>query len=101
MTELACVFFRIAPADIAAFKFVVESYEGLAVVRTLDAAAAVVVALVPWDLAETAQGLFDELESQGLVRRVPAPPGLGDDWLLRWLRSPSADCEPDGGTGGT
>jgi len=43
------IFLRVAPTDIALIKFLFESYEGVAVVRTVDRRAAVIVALVSRD----------------------------------------------------
>jgi len=58
-------FFRVRREDIAYFKFIIESYEGMAVVRTKDPHEAIVELMVApgWekDLEEVLQGLRREI----------------------------------------
>ena len=58
-------YFRIRRRDIAYFKFIIESYEGMAVVRTKDALEAVVELMVApgWekDVEEVLEGLRKEI----------------------------------------
>jgi len=58
-------FFRVRREDIAYFKFIIESYEGMAVVRTKDPREAIVELMVApgWekDLEEVLQGLRGEM----------------------------------------
>lgn len=78
------IFLRVDPVEIARIKFLFESYEGVAVVRTLDRRAATIVVLVSRDFLDVALGVLDEL--QGCAARIDAPAGAWDDWLLRVLR---------------
>lgn len=59
------IFLRVPPVDIAYVKFIFESYEGVAIVRTVDRAAAVIVLLVAPDFAGEARrilaGIRDEV----------------------------------------
>ena len=52
------IFIEVAPTDIALLKFLFESYEGVAVVRTLDKRKAVIVALVSRDFEDVARGML-------------------------------------------
>jgi hypothetical protein len=56
---------RVRPKDIAYFKFIIESYEGMAVVRTKDPREAVVELMVApgWekDVEEILEGLRKEM----------------------------------------
>jgi hypothetical protein len=52
---------RLPPADIAYVKFVFESYEGVAVVRTLDRKAADLVLLVAPDFVDEARRILASL----------------------------------------
>jgi len=79
------VFLRVAPVDIALIKFIFESYESVAVVRTLDRRAAVIVVLVAEDFRDDARGILDSLAQQVAIEEIPAPPDAGDDWLLKLL----------------
>ncbi len=67
-------FLRIRRGDIAYFKFIIESYEGMAVVRTKDAHEAVVELMVApgWekDVEEVLEGLRKEIPIE------PIPPQL-------------------------
>jgi len=63
-------YFRINRKDIAYFKFIIESYEGMAVVRTKDPHEAVVELMVApgWekDLEEALEGLRKEIPIEAL-----------------------------------
>jgi hypothetical protein len=70
---------RVPPAEIAYVKFIFESYEGIAVVRTLDPTVGDIVLLVAPDFAADARQI---LASLGL-----ASPSLGVDCLIGDERS--------------
>ncbi len=63
-------YFRVHREDIAYFKFIIESYEGMAVVRTKDPYEAVVELMVApgWenDLEEVLEGLRKEITIESL-----------------------------------
>jgi hypothetical protein len=63
-------YFRLRREDIAYFKFIIESYEGMAVVRTKDPYEAVVELMVApgWekDLEEVLEGLRKEMTIEPL-----------------------------------
>ena len=63
-------FFRIRRQDIAYFKFILESYEGMAVVRTKDPCEAIVELMVApgWekDTDEALEGLQKEISIERL-----------------------------------
>ena len=67
-------FLRVRRGDIAYFKFIIESYEGMAVVRTKEAHEAVVELMVApgWekDVEEVLEGLRKEIPIE------PIPPPL-------------------------
>lgn len=78
-------FLRVRPADIAYLKFLVESYEGIAVVRTLDPRRALVVLLAAKDFVETVSALVSSLAQELPCEVVEEPGDLGSDWLFRAL----------------
>ena len=63
-------YFRVHREDIAYFKFIIESYEGMAVVRTKDRHEAIVELMVApgWgkDLEEVLEGLGKEMTIESL-----------------------------------
>jgi len=63
-------YFRLCRKDIAYFKFIIESYEGVAVVRTKDPHEAVVELMVApgWerDIDEILEGLRKEIHIESL-----------------------------------
>ncbi len=79
------IFIEIAPRDIALLKFLFESYEGVAVVRTLDKRRALLVALVSRDFEHVARGMLDSLRESLAFREVAPPPFAVDDWLMRFV----------------
>ena len=63
-------YFRLRREDIAYFKFIIESYEGMAVVRTQDPYEAIVELMVApgWekDVEEVLEGLREEMTIEPL-----------------------------------
>ena len=84
------IFIEVAPADIALLKFLFESYEGVAVVRTVDRNHAVIVALVSTDFIEVAQGMLNSLQGRIDFRVIDTPPGANEDWLVQQMKPPPA-----------
>ena len=82
---LTPIFLRLAPADIALVKFLFESYEGVAICRTVDRRAAIIVALVSRDFLATARAILADLRVSIAVEEIPPPRDAGEDWLLRLL----------------
>ena len=82
---LEVLFLRVAPRDIALIKFVFESYEGIAVVRTLDKRSAIIVVLVAEDFSDVARGALASLAEEVRIEEITAPPEAEDDWLLKVL----------------
>jgi len=65
--------FRIRRKDIAYFKFIVESYEGMAVVRTKDPSEAIVELMIAPGWERDAEAVLDSLRQE-----IPIEP-VGQD----------------------
>jgi len=78
--DVVPLFLRLAPRDIAYVKFVVESYEGVAVLRTLDADAALLVVLAAPDFLTDARAIVAAVAAEGVCEEIP-PPSPPRDWL--------------------
>jgi len=87
ISDLQLIFLRVARPDIALIKFLFESYEGVAVVRTLDKRAAVIVVMVSSDFVHVAQGILNSIRESITVEEIPPPENLDEDWLLSFVRS--------------
>lgn len=85
MTALVPIFLRVAAVDIALVKFLFESYEGVAVVRTVDRHAAIIVALVSDDFLDVAHAILDDLRTRVTIEVIPRPAEAGEDWLMAVL----------------
>lgn len=72
---------RVPRSEIAYVKFVIESYEHVAVCRTVDAQAGIVVVLAAPDFASEAAAILAALQAEGVCTPVPAPPHRGADLL--------------------
>jgi hypothetical protein len=72
MMDTQSIYLRLQRKDIAYFKFIVESYEGMAVVRTKDPHEAVVELMVApgWekDVDEVLEGLRKEISIEDLSK---------------------------------
>lgn len=82
---LVPIFLQVAPTDIALVKFVLESYEGVGIVRTIDRRAATIVALISRDFLAVARGILADVQTRIELTEIPSPPGAGEDWLLPLL----------------
>jgi len=72
-SEVVEIYLRVPPAEIAYLKFIFESYEGIAVVRTIDRAAAVIVLMIAADFEREARAILASLRDQVPWAEEPAP----------------------------
>jgi hypothetical protein len=79
------LYFTLRPEDIAYVKFVLESYDGVGIIRTVDRRRAVIVALVVEDFLATARQLFASLIGEVDIVEISRPEEIGDDWLMQEL----------------
>ena len=77
------IFLDLLPEDIAYLKFIIESYEGVGIVRTVDQKRAIVDLLVVEDFMQTALSILASLQQEVSFAEIPRPPDIGEDWLLR------------------
>ena len=83
--DLVPIYLRVAPVDIAMIKFVVESYEEVGVVRTIDRRLATIVVMVTGDYLHVARGILDDLHGRITFEEIPPPPGADEDFMLRLI----------------
>jgi hypothetical protein len=79
--DVVPIFLALPPREIAYVKFVFESYEGVAVVRTLDRRAALLVVLAAPDFEADARRVVAALAAEGACEETDAPPDTDGDWL--------------------
>jgi hypothetical protein len=72
------IFLRVPREEIGYVKFVFESYEDIAVTRTLDRRAGTLALLVAPDFLTQARAIVAALAAELPCREVPRPPGWGD-----------------------
>jgi hypothetical protein len=80
-TDVVAIYLRLPPREIAYVKFVFESYEGVAVVRTLDRRAATLVVLVAPDFEADARAAIGSLIAEGTCVETTPPPDWNGDFL--------------------
>ena len=78
-TDVVPIFLRVARPDIAFIKFVFESYEDVAIVRTIDRKTAVIVVLAVPDSLSHARAILASLDCPW---QEVAEPVESDDWLF-------------------
>ena len=81
MADVVPICLRLPRREIAYVKFVFESYEGVAVVRTLDRHAATLVVLAAPDFEAAARAVVDALVAEGVCEESGPPEGWDGDWL--------------------
>ncbi len=79
--DVVPIYLQLEPREIAYVKFLFESYEDLAVVRTLDRRRATLVVLVAPDFIAPARVVVDTLCVEGVCIETGPPPGFDGNWL--------------------
>lgn len=79
------IYLRVRPEEIAYIKFLFESYEEIAIVRTHDEREAIIVVLAMPDFWEAVQAVLAELHARTGCQEVPPPADATNDWLMREL----------------
>ena len=82
---LVPIYLEIRPPDIAYIKFILESYEEVGIIRTIDRKKAVIVLLAVTDFVEVARAIINSLQQEIMLIEIPPPPDLSDDWLMTEL----------------
>ena len=76
--DVTPIFVRVPREEIGYVKFVFESYEDVAVTRTLDRRAGDLVLLVAPDFLPTARAIVAALAAELPCHEIPRPPGCVD-----------------------
>jgi hypothetical protein len=84
--DLIEIYLRVQREDIALIKFLLESYEGIGIVRTIDKKKATVVVLAMPDFLHDVRAVLESLREHMDWYEIP-PPHEQDDWLMRRVRS--------------
>lgn len=84
--DLIEIYLRIQRTDIALLKFVVESYEGIGIVRTIDRKKATVAVLAMPDLVDHMWSVLESLREEMEWFEIP-PPQEQDDWLMEEIKA--------------
>ena len=82
---LVPIYLEICPSDIAYIKFILESYEEVGIIRTIDRKKAIIVLLAVSDFIEVARAIVKSLQQEITLIEIPPPPDLSDDWLMTEL----------------
>jgi hypothetical protein len=88
---------RVLRGDIAFFKFLFESYEGVAIIRTvetLDDGHVLIAVLATPDFAAETDAILDDVNARGTPPFTSAalPPACTEDWFLStWVRDAGGD----------
>jgi hypothetical protein len=83
--SLVPIYLEICPPDIAYIKFILESYEEVGIIRTIDRKKAIIVLLAVSDFIEVARAIVKSLQQEVTLTEIPPPPDLSDDWLMTEL----------------
>ena len=83
--SLVPIYLEICPSDIAYIKFILESYEEVGIIRTIDRKKAIIVLLAASDFIEVARAIVISLQQEVTLIEIPPPPDLSDDWLMTEL----------------
>ena len=66
-------YFKVKRRDIAYMKFILESYEGLGVLRTIDPRSGIVEVMVPPGLEEDLEMVLEGLGDEIPIERIERP----------------------------
>lgn len=86
-SELYPIYLQLPAANIVLLKFLLESYEGIAELRTLNSDQALVMLLALPDTVQAVEKLLDS-EKHQLNWSIPVdPPNMDNDWLLSSIKN--------------
>lgn len=77
------LYLRLDPGDIAFVKFLFESYEEVAIVRTIDRQVAIIVVLAVEDFLADARAILRDICAKIVCEEIARPADNADDWLMR------------------
>jgi hypothetical protein len=80
--DLVAVYVRLPPEDIAYLKFVLESYEMVGFLRTIDPQAATLAVFLVPGFAEVGRAILEAVSGEIPLTVIDEPAALGDDWLV-------------------
>lgn len=80
--DLIEIYLRLRREDIALIKFVIESHEGIGIVRTIDRKKATVAVLAMPELIDHMHAVLESLREEMDWYEIP-PPAEQDDWLMQ------------------
>lgn len=80
---LTPIFLKLPSEHIVLLKFILESYEGLGILRTLNSQTGEVVILAVEETLGIVNQVLETLEDELHLRRIPPPASVAEDWLLR------------------
>ena len=84
-TDVIEIYLEVQPKDIAYIKFIIESYEILGIMRTVDPAEAIIVVLAVPDTMDLTREVLAALGREISIKEIPRPEEIGEDWLLSEL----------------
>ena len=64
--------YKLNTSDITLVQFILEGYEGLATVSTIDPKIAVIQVLIMPDFLEDVEGILNHLKDQFLMQEIPS-----------------------------
>ena len=82
MATLTPVFVKLPPEKIGELKFLLESYDDLGILRTLNRKTGVVVILGVDDTLTELRALIADIADWLNIREIPPPVGATEDWLV-------------------
>jgi uncharacterized protein DUF4911 len=80
--DLIEIYLRLQREDIALLKFVIEAYEGIGIVRTIDRKKATVAVLAMPDFVHHVRAVLESLREHMDWYEIPRPEEQ-DDWLMQ------------------
>jgi hypothetical protein len=83
--ELQEIYLEIAPENIAYVKFILESYEEIGIIRTVDRKKAIIVLLAMSDFVDIAHEIIESLKRDIPLAEISRPADMADDWFMREL----------------
>ena len=82
MTDCIPIYLKLPPEKIVELKLLLETYEGIGELRTLNNRKGEVVILAVKDTESTVHKLLADTKEQLELREIEKPEDLSGDWLL-------------------
>ena len=82
-SPLVEIYLRVCVQEIGFIKSILESYDCVGIIRTVDRDRGIIVAMVASDFVSEAWHILESIRGETKWTQISPPDNLADDWLMK------------------